>query len=271
MIIISNFFASLFKTNKNIEIRYVKDTKKSFIFCSYRDGVGKSSCIINLASTLYKYTQKKICVIDFSIGTPDITYLLGGTEFKYKIDYLLHNKIEKNDLEKYVLKVSSEDLKNNIISFDLICGSNTCNMHKNITENLKNLLKIIYEEYDIVLIDTNSSLNRKIFNTLKEKTLGTFILLEQDYLSTINTKSYMNNFNIDSKNANLIINRYNKNVKGFSIEDIISTLDVNIYSVLSEYKECKEDINNKKFITLYNPIGSVAEEYFKISKIIEPI
>lgn len=204
---------------------YKENIKYKILGILGSNGIGKTSFCYFISNILkIKY---KILLIDFDLKNNDLSEL-----FKLKKEF-----IEKENIS---IKNLIKNIDNNL---DILFNINfLINYKKFDITKILNEINIIKENYDLIILDTNSNIflekNKEIFNFCEQLILLTSTDdLEIKKLNIINN-SLINNLKIDNKKINIIIYKFKK---------------IYCFTNKKNIKNLKNKIKNKiNFMTFYN-------------------
>lgn len=250
------------KLKINAEKNNKKEIKNEIICATGPSGVGKSIFTINLANSFINY-KNKILIIDFDILNNSLHTILGLKKYPEKIK----NKIKNNNL---LQEIKIEDLIMKINKkIDLISGINLLfdSKYKISSMKIKNIFAKLKENYDVIIVDTSSEC---FFDYTKEimklSNLNIFIT-EANLVEIEKSKKllnmYINEWNINKNNFNILFNKYDKTSIDYSILKCIFS-DFNILGKLSVSAKYNLMIN-KNYKNNYLD-KNIKKEYIQINK-----
>ena len=158
------------------------------IVCMYsaKGGVGKTTTLLSLAGTLSKM-DKKVLIVDLDLTNGAIAFSLNKdvtkTIYNFAEDYL-NNKYD--DMDKYITKYDDN------ISF-IACPKDPRQASRISIKYIDILLDKCVYAYDVILIDTASSLNEVNVFALDKSDLIYFVTTN-DFVSLKNLKNILNIF-----------------------------------------------------------------------------
>lgn len=229
-------------------------------------GVGKSVFTANLANA-YSKEKNKILIMDFDILNNCIHTLFGVNKYPKNIKENLKNEgyIQELSVDKMNIKKLIININNKI---DLISGIDIILKNEKLDINeLYNLLEELKKEYNIILIDTSTECFFEYTRLMMKCSDEVLFLLEGNLLQikkSINLlKIYTDNWNIDNKKINIIINKKtNESIDEIILKNIFSDFSIigninfsKVYNTLINKNMNKIYINNK-----------IKKEYKKISQ-----
>lgn len=218
------------------------------IVCMYsaKGGVGKTTTLLSLAGTLSKM-DKKVLIVDLDLTNGAISFSLNKdvtkTIYNFAEDYL-NNKY--NDMDKYITKYDDN------ISF-IACPKDPRQASRINIKYIDILLDKCVYAYDVILIDTASSLNEVNVFALDKSDL-IYFLTTNDFVSLKNLKNILNIFEEnDLKKYKIIVNNsFIPNKNFFSNYDLKNILGSNVdYVISSNFHVSKLDelVLNGELIT----------------------
>ncbi len=231
----------------------------SLCFFSAKGGTGKTTNLLNLAGIISQL-EKKVLIIDFDLYSGCIAKYLNKTFDKGLIDLNddLENKRYKS-ITDYVTKLNS--------NIDLLCAPlDPRQANKFNVRYVKDIINMSCLEYDVVLIDTNHSLDALNISILEavEKIL---FVTTNDIMDLSNIKTLLTIFNkIGMDNYKILLNNsrdpYKASLDTFEIKKI---LGCNIDYTLSSdmfLKDLDKYVMEGKIMTLDKSFSSVmANDY----------
>lgn len=218
------------------------------IVCMYsaKGGVGKTTTLLSFAGTLSKM-DKKVLIVDLDLTNGAIAFSLNKevikTIYSFAEDYL-NNKYE--DMDKYITKYDDN------ISF-IACPKDPRQASRINLKYIDILLDKCVYSYDVILIDTASSLNAVNVFALDKSDLIYFITTN-DFVSLKNLKNILNIFEENElKNYKIILNNsFIPNKNFFNNYDLKNILGSNVdYVISSSFHVSKLDelVLNGELIT----------------------
>ena len=220
---------------------------KSVCVYGAKGGIGKTTFTLNLAGVLAN-NNKKVLIIDLDLSNGAVACLLNKevkkTIFNFGEDYA-NNRFDS--INNYITKYND--------NIDFISSVKDPRQSNKIDASIIDILidKCIYK-YDIILIDTSSSLNEINVYAL-DKCDYILFMTTNDLVSIKNLKNILNIMqDNDFNNYKLILNNsINPNREYFSNYDIKTMLGVNIDYVISKdfyYRKIDTSILEGEILTL---------------------
>ncbi len=242
---------------KDVIIMNKKGT--SLCFFSAKGGTGKTTNLLNLAGIISQL-EKSVLVIDFDLYTGSVAKYLNKTFDRSVID--LNDDLENNRYNKisdYVTKYNE--------NIDILCApidprqANRFNVRY-----VKDVINMSCLEYDVVLIDTNNSLDA-INLSILENVEKILFITTNDIIDLSNIKSLITIFNkVGLVNYRVLLNNSRDPFKSLlDIFEIKKILGCNVdYELSSEMflKNVDKYVMEGKIISLDKSFSSVmAKDY----------
>ena len=201
---------------------------KIISICSVKGGVGKTTTTLNLAG-IYQMLKKKVLVIDFDLYSGGISAIL---DLKNKKDiFMLIDSISNNRFTKISDYIEHY---NNFI--DVLANPRDPRQASKIeSKYIPIILDLAKKEYDVILIDTNHTLDEKNL-TLFDLSYMSLFIITNDLVDLKNMKSLISIFNdLEKKNYLVCLNNSRDTGKDFlSLFDIKNIIKNNIDYTISK-------------------------------------
>ncbi len=195
----TNISNQLKRIETNIKLNKDIEKAKTILFT----GVGKrpgTTYIVNNLAIQYAKIYNKVLVIDANIFTKTLS-----KEYNLEEKIGLTNIIKSGtfkDIENIVQKTEKENI------YVLPVGNVEVEEEKFLQSNVKDLLKILENNYDIILIDT-ASVNEKVLPIVLTNIVDTTIIVAQEQKTNIedieNAKATIEN--VGGKTSGVILNK----------------------------------------------------------------
>ena len=193
-----------------------KNNNKKIISILGNNGAGKSIFSVLLSKSFEKYFNR-ILIIDFDILNNSLHTILGVKKYSEKIRKILNenNYInEKINIENLIIKINKK--------IDLISGINLIFNEKNKIneEKIKNIIKEISDNYDVIIIDTTSECFFEYTKQIIKISDESIFLTEANLLELSKTKRFLeiyDKWGIEKNKIKIIFNKFNKNSIDFNL------------------------------------------------------
>ena len=200
---------------------------KIITISSVKGGVGKTTLTINLAG-LYFLMKKKVLIIDLDLYAGGIATCMNVNNKKdiyLLVDALSNNK--QIELSDYVSNYNK--------GIDVLaCPKDPRDVSKIDSKYLSKVFDIAKREYDVVLVDTNHSLDEIALIAIDEAYNSAFVITN-DLVDIKNMKSLVSIFNeMNKKNYKIVLNNSRDTGKDYiSLFDIRNMIRGNIDFTIS--------------------------------------
>ena len=221
---------------------------------SIKGGVGKTSTVSSLGASLANDFDKRVLLVDANFSAPNLGIHLGIIDPEFTIHHVLNNKAH---IRKAIYDTGH--------GFHVLPGSifyQKINPFK-----LREKLKDVEQNYDIILIDSSPTLNEEILATMLAS--DELIVVTTPDLATLSTTLRAIKLAKQRKTQinGLILNRvYNKKFE-LSVKDIEETSGCDILAVIPH------DVSIPRAQSAYTPLtmgrsNSASREYKRLAGIL---
>jgi len=243
---------------KKISLVEEKKAKTICIF-SNKGGVGKTTLATNLAWEIYEKTNEKICILDLSFNSEDVSTFL-KIEQKFNIDYILSNL--ENSNEELLLSLMGKYKDSKI--YLLEAQEEIMPEIKYTPQEIAKIINSLKNIFDYIIIDTSSIINEINISILNCSDL-ILLLSSMNLISIKNTKKCYELFDkigYNSDKIKLIINRFIE-----SEEFYLNDLNKDIFAKIpNNYLTLSDAINLGQNVKEVNPQSNIAKAYSKIAQ-----
>lgn len=263
--IIKSILEAAIKKIEDIKNNVNQNYSKTVCVFSNKGGVGKTALAVNLAYEISKTENSKVCLLDLSFNTEDISTFLNITP-KYKADYIL-NHIETSDENMFLSMMNRyKDSNLYILSLQENLKLNikfTPNLVSKVINSLKNI-------FSKIIIDTSSSINETSVSILNNSDL--VLVVGMMNLSSVKScqKCFelFDNMGYHNDKIKLIINRYIQNTD-LTLQDIEQTIGKEVFGKIpNNYLTLIDAINSGQTVFEANPQSNIAKAYKNIAQLV---
>ncbi len=264
--VILNILEAAIKKIEDIKNNVNQNLSKTICIFSNKGGVGKTSIAVNLAYELSKIENGKVCLLDLSFNTEDISTFLNITP-KFKADYII-NHIETSDKNMLI------SMMNNYENSNLYILSLQENMQFNIKFTPNLIIKIINSLKNVfskIIIDTSSSINETSTAVINNSDL--VLLIGMMNLSSVKScqKCFelFDNMGYNNDKIKLILNRFIQS-SDFTIKDAENAIGKEVFGKIpNNYLTLIDAINSGITVSEANPQSNIAKAYKNIAQQIQ--
>lgn len=243
----------------------IVNNKKVITISSVKGGVGKTTLVLNLAG-VYAKMSKKVLIVDLDLYGGSIAASL-NIDVKSDIYVLINDFINTRfqDIENYILKYND--------FIDVIAAPKDPRYASKIdTKYMKPLLAKIISKYDIVLIDTNHTLDKNNLQVLDISDEMVFVL--GNSLNDLkNMKTLVSIFkDMEKTNYKIVLNEaINKTSGYFSHYEVKNIIKKNIDYIIpnSFYIEnIDKYVTDGEILTLNKKVARVHKKAMKTYEVL---
>jgi septum site-determining protein MinD len=219
---------------------------------SIKGGVGKTTVVSNLASSLAKL-GKKTLVVDGNISAPNLGLHLGILNSQYTLHDVLFSNVP---VWKAVRK--SE------FGFDVITGSLLPKKNQKVRINpykLHNRLSDVKKEYDYIIIDSSPNLNEEMLSTMIASD-ELLVVTSPDY-PTLSCTMHAVKVARERKTpiAGLVLNKVRNKDFELSVSDIENATGIPVLSVIGDDVKVLEALSKTSPASSYFPKDDFSVAY----------
>ncbi len=225
---------------------------------SGKGGVGKTTCVLNLAITLTNF-GRHVVAVDGNLATPNLGLSLGIPSFKIDLNDVLDGKGDiTNTAYRHIsgLMIIPSDIK-----------YKTAGSHN--FESLKNNIKLLKDRTEIVLVDSAGGINEEARGVIKA--VNDVIVVTTPDLNAV-TGALKSIAFAEENGANVlgvIINKVRGESFELSLQNIETILEKPIIAAISNDKKVLESLGTKQPVAYAYPNTAIGKEFkYLASKII---
>jgi pilus assembly protein CpaE len=228
-----------------------------------KGGVGTTTTAVNVATSLAKYTQKDVVVVDMNLQFGNASLML-DIKAKYSILDLAKN-IDNIDLQ--LLKAK---LQKNSAGIALLPGPPQIEEAEAIrSEHIEQVLLLLKRIFDYVVIDTNHNFDDNTIKALDESDI-ILLISNLDVPTIYNTKRCLDVFQkigYDKEKVFLVLNRYSTHDE-IDLKSMEKLLDYPIFWRIpnQDFKTVITSINKGTPISQWMPNSKLSQNYLKMIK-----
>ena len=229
---------------------------KTIGIISIKGGVGKTTTVINLASSLSKDYGKNVLVVDANFSSPNVGLHLGSVNHSVTLHDVIKGDINANKA------VHSNELGFNYIPASL-SGTNNLAYNK-----LKQKLSSLKKDYDYILLDSSPALNDELGATINASD-ELFVVSSPD-LPTLSTTLRAVRLAKDKgmQIRGVVLNKVRGKKYELSPSDMSRLTGVPVVSVLKDNVKVLEALSHVKPVVVHSPYSPVSLGYKKLAALI---
>lgn len=224
--------------------------------CSGKGGVGKTTITANLGVALQKF-NKKVAVVDFNFTTAHLSIYFDMYSFPITLNNFLRNEAKLQDAiydHASGLKVVPASLKvKDIVNIDV--------------DNMKETLKDVFCNYDIVFLDSAPGLGKEALIALRSSDEVLFVI-NPNVPSMIDVEKCKQTIDmLESKPIpiGVIVNRVKNKDYEIKTNEIESFTQLPIIGMVPEDENVLADFNKKTLVTFSKKNSPASKAFFKIA------
>lgn len=219
---------------------------------SLKGGVGKTSVVVALGAAIAEL-GKKVLLIDGNFSAPNLGLHLNIISPDTTIHHVLNEKANVRD--------SIHKMKN----FDIIPAS----IFKDTKTNplkLKDKIKRLKKEYDIILIDSSPALNEETLSVMLASD-EVFVVSTPDHPTISTTLKAVKTAKRRGVNVSgLVLNKVRNKDFELSIDEVEYTAEVPVLAVIPEDVNVVKSLSEFKPSTIHKPNSKGSVEYRKLAE-----
>ena len=224
--------------------------------CSGKGGVGKTVVAANLGVALQKF-YKKVAVIDFNFTTSHLSLYFGIYHHPITLNSFLRNEARLEDAihtHHSGLRVVPASLEvRDLIDINI--------------DNLKNSLKKVFSDYDMIILDSAPGLGREALIALQASDEVLFVANQHipSLVDVVKCMQVINNLENRPMPMGVIVNRVKNKKYEIKTDEIREFTGLPIVGVIPEDENILESNNRKMLITSSRQNSSASKALFEIA------
>ena len=220
-----------------------------------KGGVGKTSVVANLGSSMAREFQKKVLVIDANFSTPHLGLHMGLVKPEKTLHDVLNGSAEHH-----------EAIYEHPSGIHIMPGSLSPPSINPLA--LKDMVDSLRDKYEMIILDSSPALNDELFATMNASD-ELLVVSSPDYptlSSTLHAAQIARERNAPIKG--LIINKSRGKKYELKKRDIEKSSGISVLSVLSDDEKVLEALSTMTPVTLYSPRNSISKDYKKLANLV---
>jgi len=224
--------------------------------CSGKGGVGKTVVASNLGVALRKF-YKKVAVVDFNFTTSHLGLYFGIFSYPRTLNHFLRDEISLEE----TMYIHSSGLRVIPASLDL---SDLVDINVN---NLKQRLKEVFHDYDIVLLDSAPGLGKEALTALQSSDEVLFVANPNipSLVDVVKCCQIINSLESKPVPLGIVVNRVKNKKYEITNDEVTQFTELPIVGVVPEDENILESANRKTLVTFDRQNSSSAKAFFKIA------
>jgi len=230
----------------------MKKRGKTIGIIAIKGGVGKTTTVSNLGAILARDFGKSVLLVDANFSAPNLGLHLGMVDPKTTIHDVLQDKTHINN------SIYEHDLGFHVIPANLL--------HRKIDPfKLRNKLKPLKDNYDVIILDSSPNLNAEILSTM----------LAADELLVVTTPDYptlsctMHAVKVAKQKktpiTGIILNRVLNKDFELGLDEIEDATGVPVVAVLENDHRFIESLSRTAPASVHHPHRNAVVEYKKLA------
>lgn len=224
--------------------------------CSGKGGVGKTTIAANLGVALQSF-GKKVAVIDCNLTTSHLSLLFGIYSNPITLNSFLRDEVRLEDAiytHSSGLKVVPASLElRDLIDVD--------------TNDLRNKLKEVFYDFDIVLLDSAPGLGREALIALQAA--DEILFVANPYIPSlvdiVKCNQLINSLESKPLALGIILNRVKRKRYEISVDELRQFAELPIIGSIPEDENVLESTNEKKLVTISEKNSPASKALFEIA------
>jgi len=224
--------------------------------CSGKGGVGKTTVAANLGLALQNF-GKKVAVVDCNLTTSHLGLLFGFHNYPITLNNFLKGEARMEDII-YMHHSGLRIVPASLELRDLIDIN---------PSNFENKLKEVFQDFDIVLLDSAPGLGREALMALQVANEVLFVAnpFITSLVDVVKCNQLRNSLESKPIAIGIILNRMRKKAYEISVDEATQFCELPVIGVVPEDEKILESTNNRSLVTLSYRNSNSSKAFFKIA------